>query len=457
MRRLTGSRLVSLAVSACAMVSACSSSSSTVTSPAPSAGDASGVLTLGPAVTAIAATTTTFTDPRSTAPPVPPATDSTTIGQTLPGASDPAASIPVAGTTPVSRTTTSSRTTPATTTATAATSAAALACIAKLPVQFKAGQLVWPSVQGEELVKQTPIFASWGVGGAVVMTYPASANGEQLLAFKNAGQVPLLLATDEEGGNVQRFKRVGALPIPAAVPGTMTPDQIEQAVAAHAKVIKALGIDVVYGPIADVSPLTGAGPIGNRAFSSDPNLVAAYDAAYVKGWESAGILPVIKHFPGHGSASADSHKATATTPSLDQLEARDLLPYSALVDSGAGVMVGHLTVPGLTDSDGVPASLSHAAISGLLRGTYGYKDSLVFTDALGMQAVAIKFKVPVAAEMAIEAGADVAIFTSTADAPIVIAQIVAAERTGRLTAARLDDAVSHVLRTKHIDPCTLKL
>ena len=73
------------------------------------------------------------------------------------------------------------------------------------------------------------------------MTYPASANGEQLLAFKNAGQVPLLLATDEEGGNVQRFKRVGALPIPSSVPGTMTPDQIEQAVAAHAKVIKALG------------------------------------------------------------------------------------------------------------------------------------------------------------------------------------------------------------------------
>jgi beta-N-acetylhexosaminidase len=316
---------------------------------------------------------------------------------------------------------------------------------------------VWPAVLGEELVKQKKNFASWGVGGAVVMTFPATATGEQLLAFKNAGKVPMLLATDEEGGIVQRFKRVGVLPIPATVPSTMTPAQIQAAVAAHAKVLKTLGIDVVYAPVADVSPATGDGPIGNRAFSDDPAVVTAYDQAYIAGWESAGITPVIKHFPGHGSASADTHKATATTPSLADLERRDLLPYAALVDSGAGVMVGHLTVPGLTDAEGVPASLSKAAITDLLRRKYGYTDALVFTDALGMQAVAVKFKVPVAAEKAIEAGADVAIFTSTADAPLVVAQLEAAVRAGRLTRARLNDAVSHVLRTKHLDPCTLTL
>ena len=445
-RRPAHFRTISIVTVACATIGACSSSSNTAAT-APS-GPATTIRTLAPAPTTTEPAPTTLPDPRSTAPVVVPPTAAATDAPTTPVASVPVGSVPVTRTTaPVPPTTLGGQSSPN----------GALACIAKLPIQFKAGQLVWPSVLGEELAKQQANFASWGVGGAVVMTYPTSASGDKLLAFKNAGKVPLLLATDEEGGTVQRFKRVGALPIPATVPATMTPDQSEQAVAAHAKVIKGLGIDVVYGPIADVSPLTGDGPIGNRAFSSDPAVVTQYDQAYIQGWESAGILPVIKHFPGHGSASADSHKATATTPSLDLLEKRDLLPYKALVDSGAGVMVGHLTVPGLTDSDGVPASLSHAAITGLLRGTYGYKDTLVFTDALGMQAIAIKFPVEVAAERAIEAGADVAIFTSTADAPLVIAQLVAAQRAGRLPSTRIDEAVSHVLRTKNIDPCTLQL
>ncbi len=162
------------------------------------------------------------------------------------------------------------------------------------------------------------------------MTWPAGATGAQLRAFKRAGKLPLLISTDEEGGTVQRFRRVGVLPSASKVASTMTPAQAEQMIAAHAAKLHALGVDVANAPVVDVRPLQGLGPIGSRSFSTDPNVVSAFASAYVKGWESAGVLPVLKHFPGHGSASADSHTAEAVTPPLSQLRQRDLLPYAAL-------------------------------------------------------------------------------------------------------------------------------
>ena len=227
-------------------------------------------------------------------------------------------------------------------------------------------------------------------------------------------------------------------------------------IAAHAKAVRALGIDIVLAPVVDVNPLVGKGPIGSRSFGSDPAIVARYAAAYVDGWESAGILPVLKHFPGHGSASGDSHTGRVTTPPLDQLTARDLVPYTMLADRHPGVMVGHLEVPGLTDVDQKPASLSPSAITGLLRGQLGYADALVFTDALGMDAISTRWSVPDAAVLSLIAGADVVLFALLSDTAPVIAAIEAAVGSGALTSSRLDQAVGHVLAQKRIDPCTLR-
>lgn len=329
----------------------------------------------------------------------------------------------------------------------------ALECVDAMPLAGRAAQVVWPAVYGDELARRTPLFAEWGVGGAVLMTWPEGATAAQLAALKQAGALPLLIATDEEGGRVQRLEHLGVIPSAAQMAETMSPDAVEQLIAHHATAVKALGVDVVFAPVVDVAPDGGGGPIGNRVFSDDPAVVGTFADAVVRGWQSAGVLPVLKHFPGHGAATGDTHDRGATTPPLDALRQRDLLPYASLAESGAGVMVGHLDVPGLTDAERVPASLSHAAITDLLRGEYGYADALVFTDALGMKAITNSFSVPESAERAIAAGADVVIFTSTDETPLVIDRLIDAVDTGRVDEQRLDEAVVRVLAAKGIDPC----
>lgn len=329
-----------------------------------------------------------------------------------------------------------------------------IGCVAGLPLAVRVGQLVWPAVTGDELRSRAADVRRWGVGGVVLMTWTARSTAADLQALKSASPIPLLVATDEEGGSVQRLGDVGVLPSARTMAKQRTPAEAGDVIAAHARALRDLGIDVVYAPVVDVSPITGSGPIGSRAFSRDPAVVTAFARAYVEAWESAGILPVLKHFPGHGSASADSHEASAVTPPLDQLRRRDLLPYTDLAGSGAAVMVGHLSVPGLTEPK-TPASLSPAAITGLLRTELGYATALVFTDALGMDAITDGHTIAQAAVLAIIAGADVAIFTNTDQTDAVLAALQAAVVAGQLTDARLNEAVAHVLRAKQVDPCSI--
>lgn len=327
-----------------------------------------------------------------------------------------------------------------------------VACVAGWPIAERVGQVVWPAVYGDELVARTQAFAAWGVGGAVLMTWPEGATAADLAAFKAAGARPLLVATDEEGGDVQRLRLLGPLPSAATVAATLSPAEAEAAIAAHARLVAALGIDVVFAPVVDVTPPGGGGPIGDRSFGDDAGLVAEYGLAYVRAWQQAGILPVVKHFPGHGAASADTHDLAARTAPLDELLVRDLLPFAATAGSGAGVMVGHLDVPGLTDTSGLPASLAPEAYA-LLRDEIGAADALVFTDALGMNAISAEHPLGAAAAQAVIAGADVVIFGETDRTPEVIEAITAAVAAGRLPASRLDAAVAHVLAAKGIDPC----
>lgn len=323
-------------------------------------------------------------------------------------------------------------------------------CIELLPDRVALAQLLLPLVDPGQFPGVVDGAASGEISGFVLLGAPSLDELEELPRVDAAG-VPLLWASDEEGGSVQRLDHLlGPLPTAASLPGT-DPAAVTRQFDTYGAAMAELGFSVAFAPVVDV----GAGPgIDSRSYSDDPAVVAEYAAAVIAGYQAGGVTPVIKHFPGHGSGSADSHLAFSTTPPLDELRTRDLLPFVDLVDTGALVMVGHLLVPGLTED--VPTSLSPEAIDGLLRMELGY-DGVVVTDALGMAAVSQRWTNAEAAELALVAGADLVIL----DDPTVVAPVLddleASLADGVLTRAHVDDSVERVLALKATDPCSLEL
>jgi beta-N-acetylhexosaminidase len=310
-------------------------------------------------------------------------------------------------------------------------------------------QLVMPGLKGSQInTAVSKKLVSLGVGGVIVMSAPAS--GKPVVTMKTSGEIPLLIAVDEEGGTVQRLKNFGPLPS-ARKQASKTPGAVQKLITDHATAMRSWGFDVAFSPVIDVAPTKGKGPFDDRTFSSDPDVVTTYGMATVAGWQQAAVLPVLKHFPGHGAASGDTHKVAATTASISQLEARDLLPFNALGNKGAGVMMSHLNVPGLSTGD-LPATLD-PAVYAYLR-SHGHAGALVFTDALEMAAVAKVADVPKAAEMAIVAGADIALTSQTNSAEAIIDRLEAALTAGRLPEARARDAAGRVLAVKGLALCT---
>ncbi|MFI2475992.1 glycoside hydrolase family 3 N-terminal domain-containing protein [Nocardia xishanensis] len=270
-------------------------------------------------------------------------------------------------------------------------------------------------------------------------------SGQALDEVKALATTPLMVTIDEEGGRVSRVRDIiGAVPSARVTAQTMTPEQFFDATVTRGRDLKELGITVDFAPDVDVSSQPDDSVIGDRSFSDDPEVVTRYADAYIRAMREAGVGTVMKHFPGHGSGSGDSHTGAVRTPPLDQLQTVDLVPYRNLIGSGAAVMVGHLDVPGLTEPN-VPASISPQAMSLLREGTgYGAApfDGPIFTDDLGgMAAITSRMTIEEAVEAALVAGADNALWITTDAVPTVLDRLEDAMGSGRLPAAQVDRSV----------------
>jgi beta-N-acetylhexosaminidase len=279
----------------------------------------------------------------------------------------------------------------------------------------------------------------------------ALLRNQALAKVQDVATTPLAVSVDDEGGRVQRIDGLdGSLPSARKMAANNTPEQVRALARARGKALVARGVTVDLAPVVDVGRQPANSVVGDRAFSDDPAVVAGYAGAFADGLRDAGVLPVLKHFPGHGHASGDSHRGRVTTPPLADLKKADLRPYTELLDGGAvAVMVGHLDVPGLTD--GLPTSLTPATYA-LLRDDYGF-DGLVITDDLGaMKAVTGTFALPQAVERALAAGADQALWSSGAQDAATVGSLLdgleQALAAGRLDPAANDRAVARVLNAK---------
>jgi len=253
---------------------------------------------------------------------------------------------------------------------------------------------------------------------------------------------PGLAAVDDEGGRVNRFG-VSSFPSARRQELSLSLQQIRALAKSRAMDMVTRGLNLDFAPVVDVSSEPDKGPIGDRSYSDDPQSVVRNAGAFADGLRDGAVLPVLKHFPGHGSASGDSHTAVVTTPPFAQLRGKDLIPYEALTHAGpVGVMVGHLDVPGLTET-GTPASLSPATYR-YLREKVGFT-GLAVTDDLGtMKAVTTRLSTPDAAVEALVAGADLVIIGPAGSYDSVLARLDAASASGELPAGRVDEAFSRM-------------
>ncbi len=311
-----------------------------------------------------------------------------------------------------------------------------------MPLTDLAGQVVVARWTGGTL-PPTRLVRDLHLGGLVVFDENvASAAGLRAAArgLERAAGRPLLLAVDQEGGLVERIRgEVTSLPALMAAGAAGEPALTRAAHAAVGRELASTGIDVDLAPDTDVT----AGPrdpvIGSRSAGSDPGTVARQGVAAARGLRDAGVVPVVKHFPGHGSLTVDSHRALPVQPrTVQQLERTDLVPFRAAVEAGLpAVMIGHIAVRAL--DPGVPATVSRPVVTGLLRERLGFA-GLVISDALEMAALR---GVPRPAVGFLRAGGDVVLMPP--DPAATVRSIVGAVREGRLPLRRLQQAAARVL------------
>jgi len=320
-------------------------------------------------------------------------------------------------------------------------------CLAVVPTAELVGQVVLATITEPGIVELAAMVADGTIGGIVLLGEADSGIGDVIAPLLDAAIQPIV-GVDEEGGQVQRLGPVlGYAPSARHLGNGGDLDATFFAGAKRATGAAALGFNLVFAPVLDVARSAGS---RSRAYGDDPDTVIAHGLAYAAGLEAGGVVPVAKHFPGHGATGADSHQGLPVTTPLADLRAVDLLPFAAAAksDSITAIMVGHLVVPDLTD--GLPASLSPAAIS-MLRNDYGF-DGLIVTDDLSMGALR-KWTIPEAAELALLAGDDLLIAGGLSDALDTVAWLIDAVDTGRVDRTRLEDAAARVLAVKSVDPC----
>jgi beta-N-acetylhexosaminidase len=349
----------------------------------------------------------------------------------------------------------------------------------KMSLEEKIGQLISVGINARYLNRESDDFKELQrqveqnhVGGIILFRGPIYESVHLVNRMQGLARLPLLISADLEAGSGMRFDDATNFPWNMAVGATGNPDYARREGELTAREARALGVQQLFAPVADVNNNAGNPVINVRSFGEDPAEVARFVSAFIEGAQSVGVIATAKHFPGHGDTATDSHRGLPViNVNRQRLESVELVPFRAAIKSGVGaIMSAHIGLPQIdptqvsplprdsilrpayaeqeviTENAVLPGTLSPIVLGGLLRKDLGF-DGIVVTDALDMSGLTIYFKQDEAAVRAVLAGADMLLKPGDPDA--VVRGLRDAVKSGRVTEARIEESARKLLAAKY--------
>lgn len=328
--------------------------------------------------------------------------------------------------------------------------------IETLTLEEKIGQMLIPSYR-MDILDDTVLeeLRNYQPGGFILFkeNFTKYEQTLQLIeTVESTAKIPIVFTIDQEGGRVQRLQTledqlITKIPSMAVVGKTKNKWYAYQIGKVLAEELQVFGISMDFAPVLDIVTVEGNQVIGDRSFGNDVSLVTEMGISLAQGLQDYGVIPVYKHFPGHGSTITDSHyDLPVITKTKEELLISDLVPFQQAIEQGAEViMVGHLAVPSIT-GDTIPASLSKKIITDLLKQEMGYQ-GLVVTDALNMKALTKNYSEKEIYELAINAGVDWLLMPVSLESAVELIKESIAE--GKIDEERINQSVSKILTLKY--------
>jgi beta-N-acetylhexosaminidase len=325
-----------------------------------------------------------------------------------------------------------------------------------LSLDEKIGQMVFAGIEGERLTPESKrLINQYKIGGIIFYEGNISTPGQtvslinQIKTENHNNPLPLFLGIDEEGGRITR--------LPASVmkhPSNQHIGQVNDGQYAYdlgellGKKINAFGFNLNFAPVLDVNSNSNNPVIGDRSYGSDPERVSRLGVLTMKGIAAQGVIPVIKHFPGHGDTDVDSHlDLPEVDKTVEQLKALELVPFIEAINHGAeAVMVAHILFPRLDPT--YPATMSPAVITDMLRNEFNFQ-GVVITDDLTMEAITDHYDIGFAAVRSVQAGSDIVLVGHEYDLILrVIKALREAVQSGEIPESRIDESVRRIIDLK---------
>lgn len=328
--------------------------------------------------------------------------------------------------------------------------------IDKMTLEEKIGQMIIAGVQGTSASSEDErMIKEQHVGGIIFYknNLADSASvvrfGNQLKQWNESNSVPLLLSVDQEGGRVSRLPGLNLLPTAQEIGQWNNREAAGEIGTILGEEVKGMGLNMNFAPVLDINNNPKNPVIGDRSFGSTAEIVSSMGIEVMKQMKQTGVIPVVKHFPGHGDTETDSHLDLPvihkSEKDLTQLEWK---PFVSAIEEGAdAVMVAHILFPQIDEQ--YPSSLSPAVVTGQLRDKLGF-EGVILTDDLTMGAIANRYGIGEASVLSVQAGTDIVLIAheySNVDEVIVALKQSVAD--GTLSEERIDESVRRILQLKN--------